>query len=68
VSVHLPQDEHGMWRCLIGERGEMWGEAFLVLVMNKVTKVVPPSRRRRTLDCSRNGTKEYDLIRLREEG
>jgi hypothetical protein len=57
-----------MWRCLIGERGEMCGEAFLVLVMNKVTKVVPPSRRRRTLDCSRNGTKEYDLIRLREEG
>jgi hypothetical protein len=43
-------------------------EAFLFLVMNEVTEVVPPSRRRRTLGCSRNGHQEYDPIDCPEEG
>jgi len=68
----LPGDllrmSHGMGLCLTGERGEMCGRAFLVLVTNEVTEVVPPSRTRRTWDVLVTATKKYDLIRLPEEG
>lgn len=44
------------------------GEAFLVLVMNDVTEVAPVVAQAKNWDVLVGATKEYDLIRLPEEG
>jgi hypothetical protein len=44
------------------------GEAFLVLVMNEVTEVVRRRAGEEHWDVLVTATKEYDLIRLPEEG
>jgi hypothetical protein len=43
-------------------------EALLVLVMNEVTEVVPHRAGEEHWDVLATATKEYDLIRLPEEG
>jgi hypothetical protein len=68
VSGDLPRDEHRCDVALLANATRCAGKAFLVLVMNDVTGVVPPRAGEEHWDVLVTATKKYDLIRLPEEG